>query len=428
LSSPRTTVLHILTRLDMGGSARNTLLTCSGLAGRYRMVLVHGLARESAMSAAEEAAVAAARREAVRRGVALIPLAALVRAVRPLQDARALVSLVRIIRAERPDIVHTHTSKAGILGRLAARLAGVRPIVHTPHGHVFYGHFGPSAARTFLALERCFARFTDRLVALTEGERRDYLALGVGSAETTCVIPSGVDLEAFAAAAAGAAAVKSSLGLDPGSQVVGFVGWLLPVKGPLNLLNAMAAVWERHPGAVLVFAGKGAQEAELRARARALGAGGRVQFLGWREDVAVLLKGFDLLVLPSLNEGMGRVLVEAMAAGVPVVASRTGGIPDLVRHEETGLLVEPGDTAGLSAAVSRLLASPAEAGRLARAGRRHCRRFGLDRMLEKLDDLYGGLIGEAGAAAPARRLETMIGGARVGARGQADAQAPVRHL
>lgn len=395
-------ILHILTRLDMGGSAQNTLWTCRGLADRYRMVLVHGLARESRMTAAEEAAVAQASREAVRRGVDFIPLASLVRPIRPLKDAQALASLLRIIGAERPDIVHTHTSKAGILGRLAARMAGVRAVVHTPHGHVFYGHFGPAASRAFLALERLFGRMTDRLVALTEGERRDYLALGVGRDDSTWVIPSGVDLQALAAEGADPVAGKRLLGVAAETPVVGFAGWLLPIKGPLHLLNAMAAVWEHHPKAVLVLAGKGAQEAELRARAEALGAGGRVRFLGWRDDLAALMGGFDLFVLPSLNEGMGRVLVEAMAAGVPVVASRTGGIPDLVRHAETGLLVEPGDEAGLAAAVSRLLSNRDEAARFAAAGRRHCRRFGLDSMLSRLDALYADLLASGRGEEPER--------------------------
>jgi glycosyltransferase involved in cell wall biosynthesis len=384
-------ILHIITRLDMGGSAQNTLLTCSGLAGKYRMVLVHGLARESRMTEAEEAAVADARRDAVYRGVKFIPVAALVRPIRPLRDFQALLALLWHLWVERPDIVHTHTSKAGILGRLAARLAGVPYIVHTPHGHVFYGHFGRLASRAFLALERFYSRFTHRLVALTEGERRDYLELGVGPADATLVVHSGVDLAAFGAAAAQPDAMKSALGLDPASKIVGFVGWLLPIKGPLHLLNAMAAVWERHPDAVLALVGKGGQEAELKRRAQEIGAGGRVKFLGWREDVAEIMPLFDVFVLPSLNEGMGRVLVEAMAAGRPVVASRTGGIPDLVRHEETGLLVAPGDEAGLAAAIGRLLGSPAEARRLADGGRLRCSQYGLKDMLGKLDALYEGL-------------------------------------
>jgi glycosyltransferase involved in cell wall biosynthesis len=407
-------ILHIITRLDMGGSARNTLLTCSGLAGKYRMVLVHGLARESGMTPAEEAAVADARRDAVYSGVKFIPIAALVRPIHPLRDFQALLALWWHIWVERPDIVHTHTSKAGVLGRLAARLAGVAHIVHTPHGHVFYGHFGRAASRAFLALERFCAPFTHRLVALTEGERRDYLELGVGRADGTPVIHSGVDLDTFRAAAPEPNSLKRSLGLETSCRIIGFVGWLLPIKGPLHLLNAMAAVWERHPDTVLVLVGKGGQEAELKQRAQELGAGGRVRFLGWREDVAQIMPLFDVFVLPSLNEGMGRVLVEAMAAGRPVVASRTGGIPDLVRHEESGLLVNPGDEAGLAAAIARLLESPAEAQRLADGGSLRCRDFGLNAMIAKLDALYAGLFLEH--VPPAHEASAVKNGLRLNAK------------
>ena len=147
-------IMHIITRLDMGGSAQNTLLTCRELGTTYDTVLVHGLALESGMTAAEAHAVAARKKEAEQQGVALIPVPSLVRPIRPLQDIATFCTLLRHIRRLKPDIVHTHTSKAGILGRLAARLAGVPHIVHTPHGHVFCGHFGRLAATFFLALER----------------------------------------------------------------------------------------------------------------------------------------------------------------------------------------------------------------------------------------------------------------------------------
>jgi glycosyltransferase involved in cell wall biosynthesis len=383
--------MHIITRLDMGGSAQNTLLTCRELAGKYRTVLVHGLARESRMTAAEKATIADACREAVYRGVKFIPVPSLVRPIRPFRDLWALLSIFWHIWVERPDIVHTHTSKAGILGRLAARLSGVPHIVHTPHGHVFNGHFGRAVSRIFLVLERFCARFTHRLVALTERERQDYLDRDVGRPQHTPVIHSGVDIDAFCAG--GTAAVKrEALGLDPLRPIVGFVGWLLPIKGPMHLLRAMASVWPRHPQALLVFIGKGDQEDELRREARRIGADERVRFLGWREDVAEIMPVFDIFVLPSLNEGMGRVLVEAMAAGRPIVASAAGGIPDLVRHEETGLLVPPRDEGRLAAAISRLLASPEESGRLGANGLRSCRRFGLDRMITRLEALYEGLL------------------------------------
>jgi glycosyltransferase involved in cell wall biosynthesis len=385
-------IMHILTRLDMGGSAQNTLLTCRELAHRYETVLVHGLAGESRMSASEQAAVEQLKGAAERRGARFVPMRSLVRRIHPVLDLVALLRLWWLIRRERPAIVHTHTSKAGILGRLAARLAGVPHVVHTPHGHVFYGHFGRVRSALFLALERWFARWTDRTVALTGGERQDYVDLAIGRPEAVCTIHSGVDVDLCASAPAEPAQRKRALGLDPERRLVGFVGWLQPVKGPQHLLNAMTRVWEEHADADLVFVGRGELEGALGAQASFSGHGDRVHFLGWREDVRALMPLFDLVVLPSLNEGMGRVLVEAMAAGRPVVASRVGGIPDLVRHGRNGLLVAPRDEAGLAESIALLLRDPALAARMGEAGRVDCREFSLEAMTARLDRLYTDLL------------------------------------
>jgi glycosyltransferase involved in cell wall biosynthesis/peptidoglycan/LPS O-acetylase OafA/YrhL len=401
---PMPKILHILTRLDMGGSAQNTLLTCRELAHRYETVLVHGLAGESRMSESEQAAVEQLKHSAGKRGARFVPMRSLVRRIHPFWDLVALLRLWWVIRRERPDLVHTHTSKAGILGRMAARLAGVPCVVHTPHGHVFSGHFGRIRSALFLALERWFARCTDRTVALTGGERRDYVELAIGRPETVCTIHSGVDVGAFAEPPADPAERKRALGLDPDRRLVGFVGWLLPVKGPQHLLNAMARVWEEHANVDLVFVGRGELEGALGAQASFSGRGDRVHFLGWREDVRAIMPLFDLFVLPSLNEGMGRVLVEAMAAGRPVVASRTGGIPDLVRHGRNGLLVTPQNELELAESISLLLGNPALADRMGDAGRVVCREFSLDAMTARLDRLYTELLAPEmpGTAPPAK--------------------------
>ena len=398
--------MHIITRLDMGGSAQNTLLTCRELGGRYETLLVHGLARESGMTAAEAQAVAARTQAAAERGVRFIRMSSLVRRISPLRDITAFAVLLWHIRRLKPDIVHTHTSKAGILGRLAARLAGVPHIVHTPHGHVFYGHFGRPAATLFLTVERRFARFTEKIVALTAHERRDYLDLKVGRPPDLLTIPSGVDLDPFEVDLSDPAAKKASLGLNPARRLVGFAGWLLPIKGPMHLLNAMSAVWENHPDATLVFVGKGAMEAELRRKVDRLGLNGRVKFLGWRNDLHEIMPLFDVFVLPSLNEGMGRVLVEAMAAGRPIVASRVGGIPDLVHHGVNGLLAPPRDEMKLAESIARLLSHPEEARRMGALGRLKCREFSLNRMISKLDTLYRSLL--AGPA-PLLAQAAMVG-------------------
>ncbi len=226
---------------------------------------------------------------------------------------------------------------------MAAKIVGVPHIIHTPHGHVFYGHFGFLASKIFLWVEKVFSRLTDRIVALTDGEKNDYINLSVCSPDKLLKIHSGVDLNQFMQPNGNLAEKRRSLGLEQKEAVIGFVGWLIPIKGPEYLLKAMDYIWPEHPETSLVMVGKGDLDVDLRAEALRKNVNGKVKFLGWREDIDEIMPIFDMLVLPSLNEGMGRVLVEAMAAGKPVVASEVGGIPDLVRHDETGYLVPPAD-------------------------------------------------------------------------------------
>ena len=387
-----TKILHIITRLDMGGSAQNTLLSCKELSGKYEILLVHGLSHESGMSDLEKQIVEDGVEEANKSGVKVIALPSMVRSIRPIKDVRALFSLIWLIMKEKPDIVHTHSSKGGILGRLAAKIAGVPHIIHTPHGHVFYGHFGRFASRMFMWVEKIFSMFTDRMVALTDGEKDDYINLSVCLPEKLFKIHSGVDVKKFMHTNGNRVEKRRSLGLDQNEAVIGFVGWLLPIKGPNYLLKAMDYVWQGHPEASLVLVGKGDMDVDLRAEAQRKNTNGKVKFLGWRKDIDEIMPLFDMLVLPSLNEGMGRVLVEAMAAGKPVVASRVGGIPDLVRHAETGYLVPPADEQALANGIKKLLDDPDKAKRMGLRGQEYCRQFSLEAMIEKLDDLYSDLI------------------------------------
>jgi glycosyltransferase involved in cell wall biosynthesis len=387
----RKKILHIITRLDMGGSAQNTLLTCKDLSGKYEIILVHGLSYESGMSDLEKKIVEDGIEKAKTRGVKVIPLPSLVRSIRPIKDFKALLALIWLIFKVKPDIVHTHSSKAGILGRVAAKITFIPNIIHTPHGHVFYGHFGPFASKMFLWIEKLFSRFTDRIVALTDGEKTDYENLSVCPSEKLLKIHSGVDISRYMKPNGNMVEKRRSLGLDQNGKVIGFVGWLLPIKGPEYLIKAMEYIWPEHPEALLVFVGKGDLEVDLRTQTLRLNANGRIKFLGWRDDINEIMPIFDMLVLPSLNEGMGRVLVEAMAAGKPVVASRVGGIPDLVRHDETGYLVPPADEKALADGIKKLLDDPEKAKQMGQRGKEYCRQFSLEAMIEKLDDLYSDL-------------------------------------
>ena len=378
--------------MDMGGSAQNTLLTCLGLTDRYELILVYGLSLESRMTAAESRSVEEKMAMARNKGVKCIPLPLLVRKINPLQDFRTFVSLWILLQQEKPDIVHTHSSKAGFLGRWAAWFAGVPLIVHTPHGHVFFGHFNPMMSRIFLLVEKITALITDHMVALAEGEKKDYVELSIIKPERIDIIHSGVDIDRYLKTQVNIENKKISIGLNPKSLVVGTVGWLLPIKGPMHLLNAMIKIWPSLSEVQLVYVGKGDQEEVLKQQAMKMGVSDKVKYLGWRDDVHELMPLFDLFALPSMNEGMGRVLVEAMAAGKAVVASNVGGIPDLVHHGQNGFLVEPGDVNGLSAAIEKLLADENLRHAMGKKGQAMAYNFSESKMIEKIDALYASLL------------------------------------
>ncbi len=387
-------VIHIITRLDRGGSAQNTLLTCQELSRKYEVVLAHGLSLESKMTDWERHSVESQIEEARKHGLRDITIPSLVRRIDPVRDIRAFFAIWRLLIREKPAIVHTHTYKAGILGCWAAKMAGVPIIIHTPHGHIFFGHFKPLVSRFFMMIEKLTACMVDRMVALTEGERRDYVTCTVAKPEKITTIHSGVNTDRFMKVKVDSEGKKRSLGLNPEAPVVGTVGWLLPIKGPIYLLRAMAEVWQSHPGIQLVYVGKGDLEKDVRGEAYRTGVSEKVKFLGWRDDIPEIMQVLDIFVLPSLNEGMGRVLVEAMASGKPIVASNVGGIPDLVKDGQNGFLVGPGDVNGLSLAMKKLIEDEELRVKVGAKGRAMAQSYGLEQMIRKINELYSSLYQE----------------------------------
>jgi len=369
-------VVHIITRLDVGGSTENTLISVTRLPPQeFTCTLISGQTTEPPPGLAQSLS---------RAGVTWIDIPSLRRPVNPIADCSALWRLTRVIRRMRVDIVHTHSSKAGFLGRLAARLAGVPHIVHTPHGHIFEGYFSPLATRAFIALERLAARWTDCIVTLSDEEARDHLRHGIGRPEQFVTIPSGVDLDPILQA--------TPVPLAPGRPVIGTVARLVPVKGIHHLIEAAPAVLRKAPNARFVIVGDGESRLALEAQVRALGLADRFLFAGFQSDAPAFLAGMDIFVLPSLNEGMGRVLVMAMALGKPIVATRVGGVPELLGNGEAGLLVPPADSAALAEAIGSLLGDPARSQALGEAGRRRAPRYSAKAMLEALAKLYCGVM------------------------------------
>jgi glycosyltransferase involved in cell wall biosynthesis len=303
------------------------------------------------------------------------------------------------MRRGRYHIVHTHTTKAGLLGRLAARLARVPVVVHTPHGHAFHGYLSRAGSEALRRVEATLARWTDAIVCLTEAERDDHLRLGVGEPWQFEVVHSGVDLARFRTAPRDPEAKRRELGLPAAARVVGCVARLAPVKGVQYLLEALPRIRASVPEAVLVFVGDGELRPQLERRAQELGVDGAVRFLGLRRDVHEIVHLFDVSVLPSLNEGMGKAAVEAMAAGKPVVASAVSGLQDVIRPGCSGILVPPGDPDALSRAVVDLLRDTDRARSLGEAARREAESYGVEAMVARLEALYDRLLRGKGLGA-----------------------------
>jgi len=354
-------LLSIITRLDMGGSAMTVMDIVKFMDGsKYEMHFMCGSVsqlEESELAALKSACASFTVEPELRRDPS------------PVHDLKALLRIYRFIRRGRFDIVHTHTSKAGFIGRLAARLAGVPCIVHCTHGHVFYGFFGKFKTKIYVFLEKIGALVSDRVLCLTALEVEDHLKLGIGRRELFEVVPSGVHTEQYAVAETPRETVRSRLGIPEAALVVGAVGRLDPVKGVRHLVDAFAQLKGFATEQYLLLVGDGEERTMLETRARELGVGARVVFTGLRRDVPDLLHVMDIYALPSLNEGYGRVLIEAMSAGLPVVASSVGGVPSLIRDGVNGLLVPPAEPDALAAAVTRLAQSPDLARKIADAGK-----------------------------------------------------------
>ena len=382
-------VAHIITRFDKGGSSENTFLTVMGLDGvKYDVKLIKGLSLESEMGVREVRAVEHNLAEVERSGIRTVTIPELVRKVSPLYDLKAFISLIKMFLKEKPHIVHTHTSKAGILGRWAAFFARIPIIIHTPHGHVFWGYFNRLTTLAFIILEKLTAFITDKIITLTEHEKRDHLKFGIAPATKFSIIHSGVDLGKFLNVSDDDTVIRRNLGIPEDSFVVGTVGRLTPVKGHRYLIEAAGKILDVRPDTTFVFLGDGELLDELKNMATELGVEENVKFLGWRSDVAEVMSVFDVFVLPSLNEGMGRVLVEAMALGKPVIASNVGGISDLVINGKNGYLLPVGDVETFAVRIKELLDDPGKREEMGNTGQKYAAGYSSEEMVKKIDRLY----------------------------------------
>ena len=377
-------VAHVATRLNVGGITPHVVDLVANLPDEFASVLIAGVLEDDEQDMAYLAHA---------QDITVLTVPTLRRRIRPLDDLRALISLVRLFRRLRPDVVSSYMFKARLLGSVAARLARVPVVVETFNGTLFDTYFRPTLQRLLLWGERFVARrMVHRVIATTSSDREILLSQGVGSRDRIDIVTYGFDLERLAdQAKEQTGAFRAELGAGPDDVVVGVVGRLVPVKGHRYLFEAIAAIAEDAAGANarFVVVGDGELAAELRDQVRQLGIDELVHFAGSRRDMAAVYAGLDVLAVPSLNEGTCIVVAEAMATDTAVVASAVGGIPDLVEDGETGLMVPPADPAELAAALRTILGDAGMRARFAASGATRVRsRFSLEQMVTGTADVY----------------------------------------
>jgi glycosyltransferase involved in cell wall biosynthesis len=310
-----------------------------------------------------------------------------------LQDAAGLARLWRIFRDWKPDVVHTHTAKAGALGRLAARAAGVPAVVHTFHGHVLRGYFPAPVEMGFRMAERTLALATDAIITLSPSLRRELVEMRIAPAERIEVIPLGMDLDALIACRTRRMELRHEIGLGNEAVLIGIVGRLVPIKDHATFLEAAAGMVHSGNTARFLVVGDGPLRESLAEQAAKLGISERVTFLGWRQNMAQVYAALDVLALTSRNEGTPVTILEAMAAGVPVAATAVGGVPDVISDGRTGWLVPAQDSIAMVAAWKSILGDPARSQRIAQQAQADVQmRFSQAHMIEDISALYKRLM------------------------------------
>ncbi|MEM6577875.1 MAG: glycosyltransferase family 4 protein [Pseudomonadota bacterium] len=359
-------IVHVLTSLLRAGAEENTLATCAGQVARgHEVWLVHGREQDPET------------RASVAPGIQVIAVPDLVRDVRPVRDIAALRRLTRLLREIQPAVVHTHQSKAGFIGRVAARNARVPIIIHGVHILPFM-NVGSVKRRIYLGMERYVASVTDAFIAVAQGMHDANLAAGLGSKDSNHIVYSGMDIDRFRNA-------RPTTDAPPG-RMIALVASLEPRKRHADFFQIFARLRKRWPDLNLCLFGQGEMEATLRDLAVELGIDGHVHFMGFRTDVEQWIAAADLCVLPSMREGLPRVVVQYVAVGKPVIVSRLPGIEEIVTHNENGLLVGLDDLSGMEEAIDQLLSDKELAQRMGLAARnRDLSQWSLTRMDHDID-------------------------------------------
>jgi glycosyltransferase involved in cell wall biosynthesis len=373
-------VLRIITRMNIGGPATHVVLANRGLADRgWETLLLFGSVEPDEAEVDLEATTIPMER---------IPT--LARSIRPIADLRSAVAIARVIRRFRPDVIHTHLSKAGLLGRPVALATSRAVRIHTFHGTVFGGYFGATASGAIARAERLLGHRSDAIVALSDRQRDELVDMRIAPAARIMVVPLGLDLERFATARDDAArqSARSMLGIPADALVIVAIGRLVPIKRLERLIDAFAVVAGRVPGSLLYLVGDGSERVTLQARVSAAGLLDRVTFVGWSGSTPDWYAGTDVVALTSDREGTPLALIEAAAAGRPVVATDVGGVADVVADGSTGFVVPTSSVEALADRLTQLALDPDLRLAMGREAPAHAIRYSADRLVADLDRLY----------------------------------------
>lgn len=381
------TILHIITRLILGGAQQNTVMSCAAqVAAGHDVALVFGpiFGPEGSL-----------RDEAQTTGAQLIELPTMVRPVAPWTDLRCYAQLRQLINTMQPDVVHTHSSKAGIVGRAAAWAEHVPAVIHTVHGLAFHDRQSRAVHRLYVELERFASKRCHHLIAITEPMVDAFVDNRIAPREKFTVVPSGVDLDKFSPHPNHRSHVRRELGLDPDAPVVALLARLDPLKGHDDMLDILPRLVERHSGLKLLLIGDGFDRKRLEQRITREQLSDHVMMLGLvpHDDMPRLLTAVDVKVLPSYQEGQSRTLCEALLCGCGIVAYDVGGIPSICIDGQTGRLVPVGSRDALADAISWMLDHPAERQQLTAAGQVHVREhFSAAAMVQQIQQVYDAVL------------------------------------
>jgi glycosyltransferase involved in cell wall biosynthesis len=373
-------ILHVITRLIVGGAQENTLYTAERLNAKgYAVDVLIGPQTGPEGSLIEDAR---------RRNISLYIENKLIREIHPIKDLIAFFRLVRTIRKGRYSIVHTHSSKAGILGRWAAWVAGCPTIVHTIHGWGFHSYQKSWLRFLYILVERLTLRITDHLIAVSRKDIEKGMAAGIGKADDYTLIRSGIDIDAFSNPFKNRDEVRRELRIPEGSVVVGTVTRLSPQKSPATFVRIAAEVMKKVSEAYFVIIGDGPLRRQIEKEAVAVGIQDRLLLTGVRRDVPDLLQAFDIFLLTSLWEGLPRVIPQAMAAGVPVIANAVDGNAEIIKNGENGILTIPGDIDQSVKHITRLIKKRDVRTQLSTNARNGLDEYSIDSMVAAIDQLY----------------------------------------